>query len=105
MTIQKMTGRQAFIKLLLDEGVTHLFGNPGTTELAIMEAVPQFPELTYVLGLQESIVVGMADGFARASNQLVACNLHCAPGLGHAMGAIYNAKFSGSPLLITAGQY
>ncbi len=105
MTIQKMTGRQAFIKLLLDEGVTHLFGNPGTTELAIMEAVPQFPELTYVLGLQESIVVGMADGFARASNQLVACNLHCAPGLGHAMGAIHNAKFSGSPLLITAGQY
>lgn len=105
MTIQKMTGRQAFIKLLLNEGVTHLFGNPGTTELAIMEAVPQFPELTYVLGLQESIVVGMADGFARASNQLVACNLHCAPGLGHAMGAIYNAKFSGSPLLITAGQY
>ena len=105
MTIQKMTGRQAFIKLLLDEGVTHLFGNPGTTELAIMEAVPQFPELKYVLGLQESIVVGMADGFARASNQLVACNLHCAPGLGHAMGAIYNAKFSGSPLLITAGQY
>jgi benzoylformate decarboxylase len=93
------------MQLLIDEGVTHLFGNPGTTELAIMEAVPQFPELTYVLGLQESIVVGMADGFARASNQLVACNLHCAPGLGHAMGAIYNAKFSGSPLLITAGQY
>ena len=105
MAIQKMTGRQAFIKLLLDEGVTHMFGNPGTTELAIMEAVPQFPELTYVLGLQESIVVGMADGFARATNKLVACNLHCAPGLGHAMGAIYSAKFSGSPLLITAGQY
>lgn len=105
MAIQKMTGREAFIKLLLDEGVTHLFGNPGTTELAIMEAVPQYPELTYVLGLQESIVVGMADGFARASNKLVAVNLHCAPGLGHAMGAIYSAKFSGSPLLITAGQY
>ena len=105
MAMQKLTGRQAFIKLLLDEGVTHMFGNPGTTELAIMEAVPQFPELKYVLGLQESIVVGMADGFARASNQLVACNLHCAPGLGHAMGAIYSAKFSGSPIIITAGQY
>lgn len=105
MSNVKMTGRAAFIKLLLDEGVTHLFGNPGTTELAIMEAVPQFPELTYVLGLQESIVVGMADGFARASNKLVACNLHCAPGLGHAMGAIYSAKFSGSPMIITAGQY
>ena len=51
MAMQKLTGRQAFIKLLLDEGVTHMFGNPGTTELAIMEAVPQFPELKYVLGL------------------------------------------------------
>jgi benzoylformate decarboxylase len=98
-------GRNAFIQLLLDEGVTHLFGNPGTTELAIMEAVPNFPALEYVLGLQESIVVGMADGFARASRALAACNLHCTPGLGHAMGAIYSAKFSGSPIIITAGQY
>ena len=54
MAMQKITGRQAFIKLLLDEGVTHMFGNPGTTELAIMEAVPQFPELKYVLGRRES---------------------------------------------------
>src|SRR5688500_12817091 len=102
---QKHTGRAAFLQLLLDEGVTHLFGNPGTTELAIMEAVPNFPALKYVLGLQESIVVGMADGYARASNRLAACNLHAAPGLGHAMGALYSAKFSGSPLIVTAGQY
>ncbi len=99
------TGRDAFLQLLIDEGVTHLFGNPGTTELAIMEAVPQFPKLKYVLGLQESAVLSMADGFARASNKLAAVNLHCTPGLGHAMGALYSAKFSGSPLIITAGQY
>jgi len=105
MTIRTTTGRHAFLQLLIDEGVTHLFGNPGTTELAIMEAVPRFPQLKYVLGLQESIVLGMADGFARASNRLAAVNLHCTPGLGHAMGALYNAKFSGSPLIITAGQY
>lgn len=105
MTKRKMTGRAAFLQLLVDEGVTHLFGNPGTTELAIMEVVPQFPELKYVLGLQESCVLGMADGFARGSNKLAAVNLHCTPGLGHAMGALYNAKFSGSPLIITAGQY
>ncbi|MES2537016.1 MAG: thiamine pyrophosphate-dependent enzyme [Pseudomonadota bacterium] len=105
MTTRKMTGRAAFLQLLLDEGVTHMFGNPGTTELAIMEAVSQFPEMNYVLGLQESSVVSMADGFARSSGKLVACNLHCTPGLGHAMGAIYTAKFSGSPLIITAGQY
>jgi benzoylformate decarboxylase len=105
MTRRNTNGRSAFLQLLIDEGVTHLFGNPGTTELAIMEAVPHFPELKYVLGLQESVVVGMADGYARASNALAACNLHCTPGLGHAMGALYNAKFSGSPLIVTAGQY
>jgi benzoylformate decarboxylase len=102
--VKSTTGRRAFIELLLDEGVTHLFGNPGTTELAIMEAVPEFPQLKFVLGLQESVVVAMADGFARASGRLAAANVHVMPGLGNAMGALYNAKFSGSPLILTAGQ-
>jgi benzoylformate decarboxylase len=97
-------GRSAFLEVLLDEGVTHLFGNPGTTELAIMEVVPDFAELRFVLGLQEAIVVGMADGYARASGRLAAANVHVAPGLGNAMGALYNAKFSNSPILLTAGQ-
>ena len=99
-----VTGRTAFMKLLAQEGITHLFGNPGTTELAIMEAMSQQSAIDYVLGLQESVVVGMADGYARASNKLAACNVHVAPGLGNAMGALYNAKFYGSPVLITAGQ-
>src|SRR5690349_6718891 len=103
-TVKSTTGRRAFIELLLDEGVSHLFGNPGTTELAIMEAVPQYPQLKFVLGLQEAVVVAMADGFARASGRLAAANVHVMPGLGNAMGALYNAKFSGSPLLLTAGQ-
>ena len=98
------TGRAAFIDLLLAEGAEYLFGNPGTTELAIMEALGGRPELRYVLGLQESVAVAMADGYARASNRLAACNVHVAPGLGNAMGALYNAKFCGSPLLVTAGQ-
>jgi benzoylformate decarboxylase len=102
--IARLSGRDAFLKLLVDEGVTHLFGNPGTTELAIMEAVPGTPELNYVLGTQEAVVVGMADGFARASGRLAAVSLHVAPGLGNAMGALYNAKFSGSPLIVTCGQ-
>ncbi len=97
-------GRQAFLALLLDEGVTHLFGNPGTTELPIMQALPDYPDLQFILGLQESVVVAMADGYARASKQLTAANVHVAPGLGNAMGALYNAKFSGSPLILTAGQ-
>lgn len=105
MTKQRLSGRAAFLKLLQDEGVTHVFGNPGTTELALMEAMPEATELQYVLGLQESVVLSMADGFARATGQLTAVNLHCTPGLGHAMGALYNAKFSGSPMIVTAGQY
>jgi len=99
-----ITGRSAFLHLLVDEGVTHLFGNPGTTELPIMEVVPQFPQLKFVLGLQEAVVVAMADGYARASQRLTAANVHVAPGLGNAMGALYNAKFSGSPIILTAGQ-
>src|SRR3954465_11728300 len=98
------TGRRAFIELLLDEGLTHLFGNPGTTELAIMEAVPEYPQLRFVLGLQESVVVAMADGYARASGRLAAANVHVMPGLGNAMGALYNARFSGSPVTPPAGQ-
>lgn len=105
MACTRVSGRDAFLRLLIDEGVRYMFGNPGTTELAIMQAVPDYPELHYVLGLQEACVVAMADGFARASGELVACNLHCTPGLGHAMGAIYSAKFNGSPVIITAGQY
>jgi benzoylformate decarboxylase len=99
-----LSGRRAFLQLLVDEGLTHLFGNPGTTELPIMEVVPDFPQLKFVLGLHESVVLGMADGFARASGRLAAANVHVAPGLGNAMGALYNAKFSNSPLIVTAGQ-
>jgi len=99
-----LTGRAAFLQLLASEGVDVMFGNPGTTELAIMEALGAQSQLRYVLGLQEGIVVSMADGYARASGRLAACNVHVAPGLGNAMGALYSAKFYGSPVLITAGQ-
>jgi benzoylformate decarboxylase len=102
--MNRITGRSAFLALLKDEGITHLFGNPGTTELPIMHALKEHPDLTYVLGLQEALVVAMADGFSRASGRLVACNVHVAPGLGNAMGSLYNAKFTGTPIILTAGQ-
>ena len=56
----KITGRSAFLALLKDEGITHLFGNPGTTELPIMHALKDHPDLTYVMAMQESLVVAMA---------------------------------------------
>lgn len=101
MTIK---GYDAFLDCLSSEDVNYLFGNPGTTELAIMEALGKQSNIEYILGLQESIVVAMADGYARASGKIAVANVHVAPGLGNAMGSIYNAKFYGSPVLITAGQ-
>ncbi|TXL74186.1 thiamine pyrophosphate-binding protein [Vineibacter terrae] len=87
-----------------DEGVTRMFGNPGTTELPIMHALTEQRDIGYVLGLQEAVVIAMADGFARASGQLVSCNVHVAPGLGNAIGSIYTAQMSGTPMIVTAGQ-
>src|SRR4249920_754351 len=102
--MNRITGRSAFLALLKDEGVTHLFGNPGTTELPIMHALKDHPDLTYVMAMQEILVVAMADGFSRASGKLVSCNVQVAPGLGNAMGSLYNASFTGTPLILTAGQ-
>jgi benzoylformate decarboxylase len=99
-----MTGKQALLALLKDEGVRVLFGNPGTTELALMDALAGETELRYVLGLQEATVMGMADGYAQASGRLAFCNLHVAPGLGNAMGMLYDAAKAGAPILVTAGQ-
>src|SRR5262245_2195119 len=64
-----ITGRDAFLRVLGDEGVTKMFGNPGTTELPIMHALSTAPEMGYVLGLQEAVVIAMADGYARASGK------------------------------------
>src|SRR6478735_3747299 len=102
--MNRITGRSAFLALLKDEGITHLFGNPGTTELPIMHALKDHPDLTYVMAMQESLVVAIADGYSRASGKLVACNVHVAPGLGNAMGSLYNAQFTGTPMILTAGQ-
>ena len=103
-TANTIFGREAFLALLESEGVSHLFGNPGTTELPIMAALPDRPAITYVMALQEALVVAMADGYSRASGTLSACNVHVAPGLGNAMGSLYNAKWVGSPVIVTAGQ-
>ncbi|HUJ77146.1 MAG TPA: thiamine pyrophosphate-binding protein, partial [bacterium] len=102
--MKTLSGRAAFAGILEDEGVEYLFGNPGTTELPLMDTLVEHPRLKYVLGLQESIAMAMADGYSRVSGKLSCVNVHVAPGLGNAMGAIFNAKFFGSPVLVTAGQ-
>ena len=100
-----MSGKRAFLELLKQEGVEILFGNPGTTELPLMDALAIENELRYVLALQEASVIGMADGYAQASGKLAVVNLHVTPGLGNAMGMLYDAQKAGSPILVTAGQH
>ncbi|MFM7658139.1 MAG: benzoylformate decarboxylase [Burkholderiaceae bacterium] len=96
------TVREAFIRLMRDFGIDTIFGNPGSTELPMFR---QFPaDMRYVLGLQESVVVGMADGYAQATKGVAMVNLHSAVGVGHAMGNIFTAYKNQTPLIITAGQ-
>jgi len=96
------TVREASFDLFREQGMTTMFGNPGSTELPMLADFPS--DFRYVLGLQEAVVVGMADGYAQASGRTTVANLHTAPGVGNAMGAIFNAQANHSPLLITAGQ-
>jgi benzoylformate decarboxylase len=100
-----MSGKRAFLDLLKQEGVEIMFGNPGTTELPLMDAFATENELRYLLGLQEAAVMSMADGYAQASGKLAVVNLHVTPGLGNAMGMLYDAQKAGSPILVTAGQH
>ncbi|GAU65786.1 benzoylformate decarboxylase [Streptomyces sp. NBRC 110611] len=96
------TVREAALDVLRARGMTTVFGNPGSTELPFLK---QFPDdFRYFLGLQEAVVVGMADGYALASGTTALVNLHTGPGTGNAMGAILNARANRTPMVVTAGQ-
>ncbi len=96
------TVREVTFDILRELGMTTIFGNPGTTELPILKDYPE--DFRYVLGLHEGTVVGMADGFAQGTGNAAFVNLHAAPGLGNAMGAITTAYHNRTPLVVTAGQ-
>ena len=96
------TVREAAFELLRARAMTTIFGNPGSTELPMLASFPD--DFRYVLGLHEMVAVGMADGFAQASGRVAHVNLHTAPGVGNAVGAIFNARANRAPLLVTAGQ-
>ncbi len=102
--VEPRRGAAVLLEVLRSEGVRYIFGNPGTTELALMDALTGAPDIGYIWGLQEASVVAMADGYAQASGKPGFVNLHTAGGLGHAMGALINAQVSNTPLVVTAGQ-
>jgi benzoylformate decarboxylase len=96
------TVREATVCLMRELGLNTIFGNPGSTELPLFRDFPA--DFRYVLGLQESVVVGMADGYAQATGNAAVVNLHSAAGVGHAMGNIFTAYRNRTPMVITAGQ-
>ena len=99
-----MAGRQAIMEIFRTEGVDHLFVNPGTTELGFMDMLQDYPDIHYIVCLQEGIALGAAQMYANASGKTGVVNLHVAPGLGNALGAMYNAYIGKMPMVVTAGQ-
>lgn len=108
------TGANLFVKSLEQYGVTHVFGNPGTTELPVIRSLID-SDIKYILGLHEDIAVGMAGGYASTRRyhahhdssimSVGVASLHLAPGLAHGLGNLYNARIMGAPLVVTAGNY
>jgi benzoylformate decarboxylase len=95
------TVRDAILDVCRSHGLTTWFGNPGSSELALLENFPS--DLRYFLGLQEMIPVGMADAYAQITRRPALVNLHTAPGMGNAQGQLYNAYVNKTPLIVTAG--
>ena len=99
-----MRGRDVFMASLVAHGVRHIFGNPGTTESPLMEALGDAPGIDYIVALHEGVAVGAASHYAQATGRTGIVNLHVAPGLGNAIGMIYGALKANSPMIVTAGQ-
>ena len=97
-------GAAVLLEVLRSEGTRYVFGNPGTTELPLIDALVDAPDIHYVLALQEASAVAMADGYAQAASRPGVLNLHTTGGLGHGLGNLLNAHVSGTPLVVTAGQ-
>ena len=104
-TMPRLAGRHAFLDQLVAEGVTYVFGNPGTTEQAFMDALQDYPQIQYILALHEATALAMADGYARGTGRPAFVQLHITPGLGNAMGMLFNAYRTRAPLVIYAGQH
>jgi benzoylformate decarboxylase len=100
-----LAGRYAMLEQLLAEGTRYVFGNPGTTEQAFMDALQDYPQLQYILALHEGVATGIADGYARATGRPAFLQLHITPGLGNAMGMLYNSYRTRTPLVVYAGQH
>jgi benzoylformate decarboxylase len=99
-----MRAVDAMLDVLRAEGVTRVFGNPGTSELPFTDALSAAGDIDFVLGAHEGAVVAMADGYARATGRPAFVSLHIAAGLANGLVGLLNASRSRTPLVVTAGQ-
>jgi thiamine pyrophosphate-dependent acetolactate synthase large subunit-like protein len=97
------TGRQAILEQFLADGIQYMFGNPGTVEQGFLDALAEYPDLKYILTLQETIAVLAGDGYARATKKPTLVQIHSTPGLGNSIGALYQAKRGHAPLVVIGG--
>jgi benzoylformate decarboxylase len=97
-------GRFALLEQFRADGFKYMFGNPGTVEQGFLDALGEIPELEYVETLQETIAVGIADGYARATQRPALVQLHSGVGLGNGVGMLYQAKRGNAPLVVVAGE-
>lgn len=97
------SGNYKIIEQFIADGITYMFGNPGTVEQGFLDALKDYPEMKYILTLQESVAVLMADGYARSTQKPALVQLHSSPGIGNAVGALYQAKRGHSPLVVIGG--
>ncbi|MEB3245989.1 MAG: thiamine pyrophosphate-binding protein [Vampirovibrionales bacterium] len=102
--IATIKGKDAFCQQLIADGINLVFGNPGTVEEALLETLPKYPEIRYIMGLQEAAVTAMADAYARATQRPAFVQVHASVGLGNAMGLLYQAKQCHTPLVMYAGE-
>jgi benzoylformate decarboxylase len=96
-------GKYILLEALKKQDVKYIFGNPGTTETAIMDALESYPEFEYILTVQESVAMGMADAYARATKKPAFVNLHIETGLANGLSLLHNAHSGGTPLVLSAG--
>lgn len=102
---QIMTGKMALLEMLKAEGVTHIFGNPGTSEAPIIDMLPDYPEFTYIMTLQESVAMGMGEAYARATQKPSLVSLHVDSGLANGIALMLDALNSGTPMVVTSANY
>lgn len=100
-----ITGADALLAALADEGVDVCFANPGTTELDVVRSLEREPRMRCVVGLQENVCTGAADGFGRMTGRPASTLLHLGPGFANGIANLHNARRAHTPIVNIVGDH